>query len=108
MYPVGDIMQVSPADSIMIIRTPRDLGQLIREHRRAAGLTQEQLAARAGASRKWIVDIESGKRTAELALVLRTLKALDIELDARVHKPHRTTTHVDVNAVVDASRRTRR
>ena len=101
-------MHMSPGDNIMIIRTPRDLGHLIREHRRAAGLTQQRIATEVGASRNWSVDIEGGKRTAELALVLRTLKALDIELDAHAQQPHRSATDVDVNAVVEATRRTRR
>lgn len=88
----------------MIIRTPRELGHLIRDRRRQAGLTQERLATRIGVSRKWIIDIESGKRTAELTLVLRTLKALGIDLDARPRPEHRPGKDVDVNAIIAAAR----
>jgi len=33
-------------------------------------------------SRRWLSDLEAGKATAEIGLVLRTLDALGIELDA--------------------------
>lgn len=40
-----------------------DLGLLLREHRREAGLTQEELAERAGISTRAVSDIERGLRT---------------------------------------------
>jgi DNA-binding XRE family transcriptional regulator len=45
----------------MRIRTPIDLGALIRERRRALRLDQKTLADKVGVSRQWIVDIEKGK-----------------------------------------------
>ncbi|HET7630888.1 MAG TPA: helix-turn-helix domain-containing protein [Gemmatimonadaceae bacterium] len=65
----------------MRIRSATELGHLAREARRSQGLTQAQLAARVGASRKWIIDLEGGKRTADLSLVLRTLNILGLDLD---------------------------
>jgi HTH-type transcriptional regulator / antitoxin HipB len=93
----------------MIVRTPKELGQLIKEHRGARGLTQAALAAQVGVSRKWIIDLESGKRTTDLSLVLRTLNVLGVELDARA-RPARPTndTQIDIDAVVAASKRGRR
>src|SRR6516225_2162873 len=38
------------------------LGDLLRRYRQAAGLTQEELAERAGLSRRGIADLESGAR----------------------------------------------
>jgi ribosome-binding protein aMBF1 (putative translation factor) len=38
----------------------RSLGELVRRHRVAAGLSQEALAARAGVSRRGVSDIERG------------------------------------------------
>ncbi len=64
----------------MHLRTPKDIGLLIRDRRRTRALTQQHLADQVGVSRQWIVDIERGKPRAELALVLRTLNALDVEL----------------------------
>ena len=79
---------VSPGD-VMIIRTPTDLGAAIRAGRRAAGLGQADLAARVGVQRQWIIKIESGKSTAEVGLVLRTLNALGlkVEIGAPFNKP---------------------
>jgi HTH-type transcriptional regulator/antitoxin HipB len=69
----------------MLVRSPRDLGLTIRDRRKQLGLDQAELAQRAGVSRQWVVEIESGKARAALGLVLRTLRALDLVLDARVH-----------------------
>lgn len=66
----------------MRIRSVRDLGALVRDRRRHHHLSQAELAARIGASRKWVVDFEQGKPTAEVGLVLKTLAALGIALDA--------------------------
>lgn len=68
----------------MLIRTAHEVGLLIKETRKAAGLTQAQLAERVGASREWVRLIESGnKPRVELGLTLRALTALGIALDAR-------------------------
>ncbi len=68
----------------MVLRTPREVGLLIRERRRETGLTQVELAERVGASREWIRLAESGKPRLDLALALRTLAALGITLNAQV------------------------
>ena len=64
----------------MLIRTPSDLGALIRERRIRLGLDQLSLAKKAGTSRKWLIEVESGKPRAEIGLILRTLKALGVAL----------------------------
>ncbi len=65
------------------VRTPSDLGALIRERRQKLGLDQLTLAKKAGTSRKWLIEVENGKPRAEIGLILRTLKALRIELTAK-------------------------
>ena len=62
----------------MRIRTPLDLGLVIRDRRRKLGLSQTELARKVGVGRQWVVSIERGKSRAELGLVLRTLSALDL------------------------------
>lgn len=89
----------------MLIRSARELGHLARDARTAGRLTQAQLAERVGVSRKWIIDLESGKRAADLSLVLRTLNVLGFELDVR----HRAIgaeagAPTGIDAVVEASR----
>lgn len=66
----------------MLIRTPREVGLLIKDRRRDIGLTQAELAERVGASREWVRQLESGKPRLELGLTLRALTALGIALDA--------------------------
>jgi len=64
----------------MTIRTPSDLGALIRQRRTRLGLDQSSLAKQAGTSRKWLIEVENGKSRAEIGLILRTLKTLGIAL----------------------------
>jgi HTH-type transcriptional regulator / antitoxin HipB len=65
----------------MKVRSIRDLAAVVRGRRRDLGLSQAELAARAGVSRKWIYQFEAGKPTAELGLILRVLDALGLVLD---------------------------
>lgn len=60
----------------MHIRSPRDLGLVVRAERRAQEMTQAELAARAGVTREWIVGLEKGNRGAEVGRVLQVLGAL--------------------------------
>lgn len=60
-------------------RTPAQLGAAIRGARQQAGLTQAELAERAGVSRRWLLMLENGKAPgAELAKVMRTLEVLGL------------------------------
>jgi HTH-type transcriptional regulator/antitoxin HipB len=65
------------------VNSIHDLAALLRGQRLAAGLTQAQLAAGAGVSRQWISELERGKPTAELGLVLAVLDALGLSLEVR-------------------------
>jgi len=64
------------------LRTPDDLGNIIRQRRRMLAWDQAKLALEVGVSRRWIIEIEKGKPRAELHLVLRTLNVLGVGLDA--------------------------
>ena len=96
----------------MRIRTPLDLGLVIRDRRRKLGLSQTELARKAGVGRQWIVSIERGKSGAELGLVLRTFSALDLSLttnaDERLPRPTADTVAVDIDAVVRNATRDRK
>ena len=65
----------------MRVTTAEDLGNLVREKRQAAGMTQRQLAALAGVSRLWLVHVEAGHRGAEFGRVLQLVASLDLSLD---------------------------
>jgi y4mF family transcriptional regulator len=95
----------------MRIRTPADLGALIRDSRTKLGLGQKSLADKVGVSRQWIVEIEKGKSRASIGLLLRTIDALGIALDAEKEgsrKPkdtsmsHGADAHVDIDSIVDS------
>jgi HTH-type transcriptional regulator / antitoxin HipB len=101
----------------MRVRTPSELGALIRDYRLRQNLDQKTLAATIGVSRQWIVEAEKGKAGAPLGLVLRTLGALGIALDARPetppspkgkNKPHGVDARVDINAIVARARKKRK
>lgn len=62
------------------LHDPASLGAIIKQARKAAGLTQEVLAAQANVSRRTLITIENGHVRAELGLVLAVLRALDLEL----------------------------
>ena len=71
----------------MLIRTPADLGALIRGRRKELDLGQAELAERIGVNRKWVIGIERGRARAELGIVLRALDVLAVRLDALTDKP---------------------
>jgi y4mF family transcriptional regulator len=53
-----------------------DVGASIRALRRSLGLTQAELAARAGVGRQWLVAVERGHERAEIGKVAAVLAAL--------------------------------
>jgi HTH-type transcriptional regulator/antitoxin HipB len=65
----------------MRVRSIRDLAATVRGRRMDLAISQAELAARAGVSRKWVYEFEAGKPTAELRLILRVLDALGLVLD---------------------------
>jgi len=93
----------------MFIRTPADLGAVIRDRRKKLDLDQAELAARIGVSRQWVVGIERGRARAELGLVLRALDSLGIRLNSYPAgdgdaSALRATTSPDIDAIVDKAR----
>ncbi len=67
----------------MLIDQPFDVAMAIRARRRQLKLRQLELAKAAGVGREWLVDLEHGKPTVELGLVLRTLATLGLEINLR-------------------------
>lgn len=97
----------------MQLRTPRDIGGLIRTRRRALGLDQRSLAQRVGVSRLWIGEVEHGKPGASLGLVLQTLAELGVTLSASDAPGSGQSAQADIppvdspdiDAIVEAARR---
>jgi len=66
-----------------MIKTVSDtagLGRVVRDARRALGLTQPDLALSAGVGVRFLVDIEKGKPTAQIGKVMQVLAALGVEI----------------------------
>lgn len=78
----------------MIIITPGDLAHTVRERRKQMRLSQAALAKRAGVSRTWLAELEQGKATAEIGLVLNTLLALGLRVDVRDGAPDATAAGI--------------
>ncbi|MGL9621607.1 MULTISPECIES: helix-turn-helix domain-containing protein [unclassified Bradyrhizobium] len=94
----------------MLIRTPAELGAILRDRRKKLKLDQSTFAKSIGVSRQWVIEVEHGHPRAELGLILRALDALDIRLDAGTEQtPARGTTRpaVDINAIVAKARKKR-
>jgi HTH-type transcriptional regulator/antitoxin HipB len=89
----------------MKVRSIRDLAAVVRGRRRDLGLSQAELAARAGVSRKWIYQFEAGKPTAELRLILRVLDALGLVLDVTYDEQTAAGEPTrDLDALIEAHR----
>ena len=91
----------------MRIRTATDIGAFIRERRTKLGMDQIALAKKAGTSRKWLVEVEQGKPGAEIGLILRTLKSLEISIDLEADTSVATPTPgketaPDIDSVLDS------
>jgi len=88
----------------MQINTPRDIGALIKDRRSSLKLSQQDLAARVGVTRLWVVQLEKGKTTAQIGLVLRALKELGVLIDVSARPPTETKHHrpdaVDLDAII--------
>jgi HTH-type transcriptional regulator / antitoxin HipB len=56
------------------------LRELIKTHRKSAGLTQKELANLAGVGKTTIFDLENDKITCSWKVVLSVLKVLNIEV----------------------------
>ncbi len=66
----------------MHVGSTKDIGLLIRARRTEKDWTQADLARSLGTTQRWISEIENGKATAEIGMVLQALSMLGIRLDA--------------------------
>ena len=93
----------------MIVRSPAALGAVIRDRRRELGLEQRVLAEKVGVSRHWVIDVEKGRPGAEIGLIFRTLRVLGIVLNAAAAAPpSKASSAIDLNALIEATRKPRR
>jgi len=78
---------------------PQQLGALLRAYRKQRGLTQADAASLAGVGVRFLSELERGKATAELGLVLQVIHryGLAVALQRRGQRP----LHLDVEGSDD-------
>ncbi len=62
------------------MNTNREIGQSILRLRKEKGLSQAQFADKAGISRRYLSDIENGKRQMSLAILERIVRELGVSV----------------------------
>lgn len=73
--PFGDVIDMLNRDQIL-----KELGARIRQTRKAADLTQEDLAEKAGLDRSYIGSIERGQRNITFTVLCQIVHALEIDI----------------------------
>lgn len=71
------------------LRTTKELGTLVRETRKAQGISQEQLAGVANTGVRFVSDLENGKPTVQLDKTIKVLEALGLGLYTGYRWEHR-------------------
>lgn len=75
---------------MMSLRSVDEVGSALKAIRLRRGLTQAEVAAAAGISRKWVSNAERGKPSADVGLVVAMLRALDYRMHFH-NRPDRPT-----------------
>jgi HTH-type transcriptional regulator / antitoxin HipB len=74
-------------DQRQVIDDVETLGRLIRDARKAQGLTQQEFADVAGVGVRFLSEVERGKETAEVGLVFKVLAMAGFDLHVE-HRSH--------------------
>lgn len=85
----------------MQIENPRQLGALLKDGRKKAGLTQKELARRIQASVRWVQSAENGSAGTGVGLLLRALAAVGVALEVTLGGSRHSVAPV---ATVDVDR----
>lgn len=91
----------------MQIRKMTDLALLIRDQRRKQKMSQAALAQRMGVSRRWVNNVEQGKESAQLGLVIRALDTLGLSVYVEPEQASPVPGYrqpVDIDSVIDRAR----
>ena len=62
------------------VTTPAQLGEVVRQQRKAQGLTQKELAGLCGVGIRFLGELERGKESCEIGKTLLIVKMLGISL----------------------------
>jgi HTH-type transcriptional regulator / antitoxin HipB len=67
-------------EKMVVVNTPLQIGQLVRQRRKEAGLTLKDAAAMAGVGVRFLSELERGKSTLQLGLAIHILQLFGFEL----------------------------
>lgn len=70
--------QNDPSSEITAADDPKAFGRVFKRRRRQLGMTQAEAAAMCRVGTRFLSDLENGKATLHLGLVLRVLKAVGL------------------------------
>jgi HTH-type transcriptional regulator / antitoxin HipB len=90
------------------LRTPADIGAIIKDRRCQLGLDQGELASQIGVSRLWVNQVERGKPGASVGLVLRALATLGVELTGLTNAKQVIAEPIishDIDAILNRARK---
>ena len=60
--------------------TTQQIGSMIRQARKALGVTQKELALTSGTGLRFVIELEKGKETCEIGKALTVIQTLGIQL----------------------------
>ncbi len=69
----------------IIIKTPEDLGKALRARRRELKLTIAEVADMVGCSPRFISEVERGKASASIGLILQLGRELGLKFGTNIH-----------------------
>lgn len=72
------------------IKDSEELGRLIRQERKAQGLTQMELAALTGVGLRFLRELELGKESCRLGLAFKVMASLGLACEIRSRTERRT------------------
>ncbi|GEM_PF-175086 len=78
-------IQALSSSKAVIMLNPEILSRVIKKHRKAAGLSQLQLAEMAGVGKTVVFDLEKGKETIQLDTLRKILTVLNIKVVLQSH-----------------------
>lgn len=74
------VARMFPISNTVEVQDPLTLGRLIQNRREAVGLTQAELAGYANVGRRFLLEVEAGKPTAQIGKVMSVLTALGLRV----------------------------
>jgi HTH-type transcriptional regulator / antitoxin HipB len=80
-HQIGTIVPIEEVRQVADMDKSRDMGRIVANRRKALGVTQQDLAALAGVSTRFLSSLERGKATVRLNTMLAVLDALGLQLE---------------------------